>query len=99
MPNSVFSSAGGASATQFKAAIDSSVDIEQLKQDVTAIKDGLKDTEILTKLEAVRQAIVSLVFPISTRIPQLRPAIVGTMYVVCDFATCIGIPFPFQLTH
>jgi hypothetical protein len=77
MPNSVFSSAGGASATQFKTAIDSSVDIEQLKQDVTAIKNGLKDAEILTKLEDVREAIVSLVFPMATRIPQLRPAIVG----------------------
>jgi hypothetical protein len=77
MPNSVFSSSGGASATQLKTAIDSSIDIEQLKQDVTAIKSGLKDTEILTKLEEVREAIVALVFPIATRIPQLRPAIVG----------------------
>jgi hypothetical protein len=78
MPDSVFKSSGGTSATQLKTAIDSSIDIEQLKQDVTAIKNGLKDTEILTKLEAVRTAIVSLVFPIATRIPQLRPAIVGT---------------------
>ena len=80
MPNSVIMSggSGGSNPAAVKTGIDTSIDIEQLKQDVSVMKAWFDSEELVEKIEEVRDAIVALVFPIATRIPQLRPAIVGT---------------------
>ncbi len=79
MPNSVVMSggSGGSNPAAIKAGIDTSIDIEQLKQDVSAMKAWFDSEELVEKIEEVRASIVALVFPVATRIPQLRPVVTG----------------------
>lgn len=68
---------GGSTPAAIKDGIDTSLDIEQLKQDVSFLKSWFADESLAEKIEEVRAAIVALVLPVATRVPQLRPAIVG----------------------
>lgn len=70
-------SGGSSNPAAIKAGIDTSIDIEQLKQDVSVMKAWFESEQLVEKIEEVRAAIVALVFPIATRIPQLRPVVTG----------------------
>ncbi len=83
MPNSTTTSGGNGSvsASSVQKGLDASLDIEQLKVDVTAIKNTLNGLNVNQGMVDIKAAINAIVFPLATRIPALRPAIIGAANV------------------
>ena len=79
MPGSITTSGSGSGSNPaaVRTGIDSSIDIEQIKLDLSALREEFDPIALLTAIAEVKTAIQNLVFPIATRVPQLRPAAIS----------------------